>query len=156
LACAISALGAPPIKACLAQAKEFGGSDGRCTLIGGGQANAVYAASYNTALLRAAAELAPDGVEVELYEQAGVLASEEIADNKAVNQGSGTIAGFPALPAGSPIDIRMSVDDEGLLRLCAAEPASGKTLDIQVSVSVLSHAEVAEATEVVAGLTVSG
>jgi len=52
LACAISALGAPPIKACLAQAKEFGGSDGRCTLIGGGQANAVYAASYNTALVR--------------------------------------------------------------------------------------------------------
>jgi 2-methylcitrate dehydratase len=52
LACAISALGAPPIKACLAQAKEFGGSDARCTLIGGGQANAVYAASYNTALVR--------------------------------------------------------------------------------------------------------
>jgi 2-methylcitrate dehydratase len=52
LACAISALGAPPMKACLAQAKEFGGSDGRCTLIGGGQANAVYAASYNTALVR--------------------------------------------------------------------------------------------------------
>ncbi len=52
LACAISALGAPPINACLAQAKEFGGSDGRCTLIGGGKANAVYAASYNTALVR--------------------------------------------------------------------------------------------------------
>ena len=52
LACAINALGAPPIKACLAQAKEFGGSSGRCTLIGGGQANAVYAASYNTALVR--------------------------------------------------------------------------------------------------------
>src|SRR3984885_2136997 len=52
LACAINALGAPPIKACLAQAKEFGGSDGRCTLIGGGQVNAVYAASYNTALVR--------------------------------------------------------------------------------------------------------
>src|ERR1700722_917281 len=52
LACAVNALGAPPIKACLAQAKEFGGSDGRCTLIGGGQANAVYAASYNTALVR--------------------------------------------------------------------------------------------------------
>lgn len=52
LACAMNALGAPPIEACLAQAKEFGGSDGRCTLIGGGQANVVYAASYNTALVR--------------------------------------------------------------------------------------------------------
>src|SRR5580704_6435081 len=52
LACAINALGAPPIKACLAQAKEFGGSDGKCTLIGGGQANVVYASFYNTALVR--------------------------------------------------------------------------------------------------------
>ena len=41
LACAISAIGAAPIKAYLAQAKEFGGSDARCTLIGGGKANVV-------------------------------------------------------------------------------------------------------------------
>jgi 2-methylcitrate dehydratase len=52
LACAINALGAPPIVACLEQAKQFGGSDARCTLIGGGQANVLYAAQYNTALVR--------------------------------------------------------------------------------------------------------
>ena len=52
LACAINALGASPIEACLAQAKEFGGPEGRCTLIGGGQANVVYAAFYNTMLER--------------------------------------------------------------------------------------------------------
>jgi 2-methylcitrate dehydratase len=52
LACAIAGLGAPPTEACLAQAKEFGGPGGRCTLIGGGQANVVYAASYNTAAVR--------------------------------------------------------------------------------------------------------
>jgi len=52
LACAISALGAPPVAACLAQAKEFGGPSGRCTLIGGGKAEVVYAALYNTALVR--------------------------------------------------------------------------------------------------------
>jgi 2-methylcitrate dehydratase len=52
LACAINALGASPIEACLAQAKEFGGADSRCTLIGGGQANVVFAAFYNTALER--------------------------------------------------------------------------------------------------------
>jgi 2-methylcitrate dehydratase PrpD len=38
--------------ACLEQAKQFGGSDARCTLIGGGKANVVYAAQYNTALVR--------------------------------------------------------------------------------------------------------
>ena len=43
VACAIGALGAPPIEAYLAQAQEFGGSGPRCTLIGGGQANVVYA-----------------------------------------------------------------------------------------------------------------
>jgi 2-methylcitrate dehydratase len=52
LGCAINALGVPPIAACLEQAKQFGGSDARCTLIGGGKANVVYAAQYNTALVR--------------------------------------------------------------------------------------------------------
>ena len=52
LGCAINALGALPIEACRAQAMEFGGPGGRCTLIGGGRANVVYAASYNTALVR--------------------------------------------------------------------------------------------------------
>jgi 2-methylcitrate dehydratase len=52
LACAINAIGAPPTAACLAQAKEFGGPNGRCTLIGGGKADVVYAALYNTALVR--------------------------------------------------------------------------------------------------------
>src|ERR1700691_6817180 len=52
LACAINALGAPPTVACLEQAKQFGGSDARCSLIGGGKANVVYAASTNTALVR--------------------------------------------------------------------------------------------------------
>src|SRR5277367_423955 len=45
LARAINSLGAPPIVACLEQAKEFGGSDGRCTLIGGGQANVGFRSS---------------------------------------------------------------------------------------------------------------
>jgi 2-methylcitrate dehydratase len=52
LACAINALGAPPTAACLAQAKEFGGANSRCTLIGAGKADVVYAALYNTALVR--------------------------------------------------------------------------------------------------------
>jgi 2-methylcitrate dehydratase len=52
LACAINALGVAPLVACLEQAKQFGGSDARCTLIGGGKANVVYAAQYNTALVR--------------------------------------------------------------------------------------------------------
>ena len=52
VACAINALGAPPIEACRAQADELGGPGGRCTLVGGGRANPLYAAFYNTALIR--------------------------------------------------------------------------------------------------------
>src|ERR1700679_2100686 len=52
LACAINALGAAPTVACVEQAKQFGGSDAQCTLIGGGNANVIYAASANTALVR--------------------------------------------------------------------------------------------------------
>ena len=52
LGCAIGALGASPNEAFLAQTKEFGGSNAHCTLIGGGQANVLYAGSYNTALIR--------------------------------------------------------------------------------------------------------
>ncbi len=52
LACAINALGASPIEACLAQAEKFGAGSRDCTLIGGGRANVIYAAFYNTALVR--------------------------------------------------------------------------------------------------------
>ncbi len=51
LGCCIAALGAGPINACRDQVAEFGGN-GPCTLIGGGKANPVYAAFWNTALVR--------------------------------------------------------------------------------------------------------
>ncbi len=51
LGCCIAAIGAGPIEACRQQVAEFGGS-GPCTLIGGGSANPLYAAFWNTALVR--------------------------------------------------------------------------------------------------------
>ncbi len=51
LGCCIAALGAGPVNACRAQVADFGGS-GPCALIGGGQANPVYAAFWHTALVR--------------------------------------------------------------------------------------------------------
>jgi molecular chaperone DnaK len=94
-------------------------------------------------------------VDIELYEQSGVVAGEELAENKPLNEGKGTIGPLPPLPAKSPIKIRMSVDNEGLLVLDATEPTSGRSVNIQVRVSVLSSEEVDRATEIVGGLTVS-
>src|ERR1700686_5017364 len=51
LACSIAALGAGPVDACRAQVAEFGGT-GPSTLIGGGQANPIYAAFWHTAVVR--------------------------------------------------------------------------------------------------------
>ena len=47
LACCIAAPGAGPVNACRDQVLEFGGGHG-VTLIGGGQANPVYAAFWHT------------------------------------------------------------------------------------------------------------
>src|SRR6201987_9050 len=51
LGCCIAALGAGPVEACRAQVADFGG-DGPCALIGGGQANPIFAAFWHTALVR--------------------------------------------------------------------------------------------------------
>jgi molecular chaperone DnaK len=95
-------------------------------------------------------------VMIELFEQSGVVAGPELSENKPINEGKGLIDGLPPLPVGSPLNIRMTVDDEGLLELTATEPSTGKSLDIKVRVSVRSDEEVAAAKKVVAGITVSG
>ena len=51
IGCCIAALGAGPIEACRGQVADFGG-DGPCALIGGGNANPIYAAFWHTALVR--------------------------------------------------------------------------------------------------------
>jgi 2-methylcitrate dehydratase len=51
LGCCIAALGAGPVEACREQVAAFGGS-GPCALIGGGQANPIYASFWHTALVR--------------------------------------------------------------------------------------------------------
>src|SRR3984957_9720132 len=63
LGCCIAALGAGPVQACREQVAEFGAAGpntsttsgdagSSCLLIGGGQANPIYAAFWHTALVR--------------------------------------------------------------------------------------------------------
>jgi molecular chaperone DnaK (HSP70) len=95
-------------------------------------------------------------VQIELFEQSGVVAGPDLAENKPINEGAGTITGLPPLPAGSPLDIVMSVTEEGLLELTATEPTSGNSLRIEVRVSTMTAEQIEEATELVSGLTVTG
>jgi 2-methylcitrate dehydratase len=51
IGCCVAALGAGPIEACRAQVADFGGY-GPCALIGGGNANPIFAVFWHTALVR--------------------------------------------------------------------------------------------------------
>lgn len=96
------------------------------------------------------------GVEIALYEQAGTVPSEELDDNIPVTDGTGHIEGIPPGPAGAPVDIVLRIDEQGLLEVRATHRSSGRSLEIAVTIGALSADEVARATRVVDGLTVTG
>ena len=95
-------------------------------------------------------------IEIEIWEQAGASPSRDLAANHRVDE-AGRITGLGpfALPIGSPINIDIKVDAEGTVRLHAVEPVSGRDVQMNVRISILSEEQVAEAKIAHAGLTVS-
>lgn len=96
------------------------------------------------------------GVAIEIWEQAGASPSRELEANHRVDD-AGLIDGLASfrLPAESPINIDISVDAEGTVNLHAVEPTSGKDLDMNVRISVLSAEQVEEAKVIHRGLSIS-
>jgi len=97
-----------------------------------------------------------ESIEIEIWEQAGAVPDQALSANQRVDD-AGVIEDLArfALPAGSPVDITMSVDAEGTVTLVAVEPASGKELTMSVRISVLSEEQLAEAKANVASLALS-
>jgi molecular chaperone DnaK len=95
-------------------------------------------------------------VEIEIWEQAGDVPGSELAANHRVDD-AGLIEGLGqyALPAGSPVHIDIKVDAEGTVHLHAVEPRSGKDLEMNVRISVLSQEQVEEAKAIHRGLAIS-
>jgi molecular chaperone DnaK (HSP70) len=95
-------------------------------------------------------------IEIEIWEQAGASPGPEMAANHPLDA-SGRIKdlGAFALPAGSPINLEIAIDDEGTVHLKAVEPASNHEVTITVRISILSAEQVDEAKQIQAGLTVS-
>jgi molecular chaperone DnaK len=95
------------------------------------------------------------GVEIEIWEQAGVSPSSELTGNHRVDD-AGLIEGLEPfrLPAGSPVNIEIGVDAEGTVKLRATEPTSGKELEMNVRISVLSAEQVEDAKVIHRGLTI--
>jgi molecular chaperone DnaK len=95
-------------------------------------------------------------VEIEIWEQAGDVPSPELAANHRVDD-AGLIEGLGqyALAAGSPVNIDINVDAEGTVHLRAVEPTSGKNLEMNVRISVLSQEQVEEAIAIHRNLSIS-
>ena len=95
-------------------------------------------------------------IEIEIWEQAGASPGREMDANHPLDA-SGRIQGLRqfSLPAGSPINIEISVDDEGTVHLRAVEPSSNHEVTLAVRISILSADQVDEAKRAHAGLTVS-
>jgi molecular chaperone DnaK len=95
-------------------------------------------------------------VAIEIWEQAGATPSRELQDNHRVDD-AGLIEGLGPfrLPAGSPIDIDISIDAEGTVRLHAVEPTSGHDLVMNVRIGVLSAKQVEAAKIMHRGLSIT-
>jgi molecular chaperone DnaK (HSP70) len=81
-------------------------------------------------------------VNIEIWEQAGSVASSDPADNNKI--GDGLITGLPPLPQDSPIDVTFRMSETGLLRVEAVEHMTGKKLDMELQTGGLAEAEVDE------------
>jgi molecular chaperone DnaK (HSP70) len=79
-------------------------------------------------------------VHIQVYEQAGSVASPETGHNRRVLDGE--LIGLSSLPAGSVIEITMDIAIDGRLTVRACEPISGKTLTLEAFVEgVIDGAE---------------
>lgn len=82
-------------------------------------------------------------VRLQIYEQAGTIASDDLGHNRLVVDGE--FSGFGELPAGSVIELRLSVAIDGRISLTATERASRRQLVLQAFVTGVVDAEETEA-----------
>jgi molecular chaperone DnaK len=87
-------------------------------------------------------------IQIEIWEQAGAVASSELADNNKI--GDGIITGLPPLPQESPIDVTFRMNETGLLRVEAVELKTGKKLNMELQTEGLAENKVDEARSVIA------
>jgi molecular chaperone DnaK len=93
-------------------------------------------------------------VAIEVWEQAGTVESEELADNRKIGQGILKIP--PRLPTQSPVEVTFYMSETGLLTVRAVEPGSGKNLQFDLQIGDLDQAGMDKARQSVANYQVSG
>ncbi|WP_067654749.1 Hsp70 family protein [Nocardia harenae] len=94
-----------------------------------------------------------DRIRVEVYEQAGAVASPELRHNRRVLDGE--LIDVPHLPAGSPIDVEFDIGPDGRITCTAMEPRSGRRLTLESCVEgVIDSVDSARQQTLLAGLHV--
>jgi molecular chaperone DnaK len=93
-------------------------------------------------------------VSLEVWEQAGSVASEELGHNTHI--GEGTLTGLPSRPAGSPFQVIFYMTETGLLKVHGREAGSGREVRFEIQIGGLDEAEVRKAASAVARYEVSG
>ncbi|MDN3353867.1 Hsp70 family protein [Actinomadura sp. DC4] len=95
-----------------------------------------------------------NSVRLEVWEQAGSVASDELAHNTHI--GDGMLTDLPLRPAGAPFEVTFFMNPTGLLKVHGREAGSGREVRFEIQIGGLEEAEVREATSAVARYEVSG
>ena len=93
-------------------------------------------------------------VHLEVWEQAGAIASEELEHNHHI--GEGTLQDLPPRPAGAPFQVVFHMTETGLLTVHAWEEESRREIRFDIQIGNLDETEVRQATNAVARYEVSG
>jgi len=93
-------------------------------------------------------------VKLEVWEQAGSIASEELKHNTHI--GEGRLQDLPPRPAKTPFQVVFHMTETGLLQVHAWEADSGREVRFEIQIGNLDDAAVQQAGDAVARLDVSG
>ena len=93
-------------------------------------------------------------VSLEVWEQAGSVASEEVEHNTHI--GEGVLSELPARPAGAPFQVVFHMTETGLLKVHGHDADSGREVRFEIQIGGLGEAEMRRATSAVARYEVNG
>jgi molecular chaperone DnaK (HSP70) len=93
-------------------------------------------------------------VNLEVWEQAGSVASEELEHNTHI--GEGVLADLPPRPAPAPFEVVFHMTETGLLKVHGYEADSGREVRFEIQIGGMDETKVRQAAAAVARYEVSG
>ena len=93
-------------------------------------------------------------VKLEVWEQAGSVASEELKHNTHI--GEGVLADLPPRPAHAPFEVVFHMTETGLLKVHGYEASSGREVRFEIRIGGMDETKVRQAAAAVARYEVSG